>query len=217
MSLSYLQQGLQGIYELDISHDIHDYLITNKELAAYLDVGNSARDVREKLLVHQDEEGLNLSLYLDKDVVKRLTDRAFMAQMAHGDIEDFCLVLEGISHFVYLIWNATYERSVTLMEMELQAEIDKFVMLTDYMGQQSAVLAPGQLRYLLFQSVLYHHDLNEEEQTRYRTANHYAQKYCQQLESRYLSNSRKDLWLNELRRFYRLNRREKMDYINQTH
>ena len=44
-------------------------------------------------------------------------------------MECFCLALEGVSHFLYLIWNASFDRSVTLLEMELQAEIDKFVML----------------------------------------------------------------------------------------
>ena len=217
MSLSQLQQGLQGIYELDISHDVHDYLITSSEMAACLDRGQSCRETREKLLVHEDEQGLNLSLYLDKDIVKRFTDHAFLDQMDHSGIQDYCLALEGISHFVYLVWNATYDRSVTMMEMELQAEIDKFVMLTDFLERQSAVLAPGQLRHLLFLSASYHDDLNEQERKRYRMANHYAQKYCQRLESRFLPSGRKDLWLNELRRFYRLNRKGKLDYIDQLH
>lgn len=218
MSLSSLQQGLQGIYELDISHDIHDYLITSKELAASLDSGQSFRYTREKLLVHQDEDGLNLSLYLDQEIVRRLADRAFMDQMDHGDIQEFCLALEGISHFVYLIWNATHERAVTLMEMELQAEVDKFVMLTEYLKQYSSKLPRGQLGYLLFQSVLYHHDLSAEEQKRYRMANNYAQRFCQRLEDKYLLNcGEESLWLNELRRFYRLNKREKLDYIDKTH
>lgn len=217
MSLSQLQQGLQGVYELDITHDIYDYLITNSDLAACLNSGQSFRNAREKLLVHEDKEGLNLSLYLDQDIVERFSDHAVFNRMDHSAIQDYCLALEGVSHFVYLIWNATYDRSVTLMEMELQAEIDKFVMLSGYLEQQSAVLTPGQLGHLLFQSAVYHDDLSEEERRRYRMANYYAQKYCQQLEKRFLSNTRRDLWLNELRRFYRLNRREKLDYIESTY
>lgn len=217
MTLTRLQQGLQSIYELDICHDIHDYLITSREMAAFLDSGQSRRETREKLLVHEDGEDLNLSLYLDQDIVERFADGAFPEGMDHTGIQDYCLALEGISHFVYLVWNATYDRSVTLMEMELQAEIDKFVMLTDFLDQQSAVLAPGQLRHLLFQSAYYHDDLDEREQERYRLASHYAQKYCQRLESRFSPNGRKDLWLNELRRFYRLNRKGKLDYIDRLH
>ena len=217
MTLSRIQQGLQGIYELDIPHDVYDYLITSRELAACLDNGQSRRNTREKLLVHEDGEELSLCLYLDQDIVKRFTDQTFLKQMDLTGIQDYCLALEGISHFVYLIWNATYDRSVTLMEMELQAEVDKYVMLTDHLERYSSVMAPGQLGHLLFQSARYHEDLSGEEQKRYRMANDFARRFCQRLEKRFLLNSRKDLWLNELRRFYRLNSREKLDYIDQTH
>jgi len=40
---------------------------------------------------------------------------------------DCCMLLEGVSHFLYLTWNAHYDRQVSLLDLELQAEVDKFV------------------------------------------------------------------------------------------
>ncbi len=35
--------------------------------------------------------------------------------------------LEGVSHFVYLAWNAGHDKPVSLLELEMQAEVDKYV------------------------------------------------------------------------------------------
>ena len=44
-----------------------------------------------------------------------------------SQLDDLWKVLEGISHFNYLVLRAADDRSVTLLELELQAEVDKFV------------------------------------------------------------------------------------------
>ena len=38
-----------------------------------------------------------------------------------------CKVIEGLSHFNYVVWRAGCERALSLLELELQAEVDKFV------------------------------------------------------------------------------------------
>ena len=42
-----------------------------------------------------------------------------------GNLPDFLLALEGVSHFVYIAHRARLERSVSAVELELQAEVDK--------------------------------------------------------------------------------------------
>ena len=217
MSLSRLQTGLQDIYELDIAHDVANYLITSRALADRLGAPCSNRGAREKLLVHEDEDGLNLSLYLDGRVLERFDRHDPFRRLDGGNLQEFCLVLEGISHFLYLVWNATYDRSVTLLEMELQAEVDKFVMLLECLERQENAPAPGQLSRLLFDSGVYHADLSREEMQRYREAAAYARRYCRLLERRYLERGDRDGLLAELRRFYRLTKQGKLKRILEPH
>jgi hypothetical protein len=208
---------LQEIYELSIAHNVNDYLITNQTLANVLDKGNSNPNLREKLLFKQDEDEMTLSLYLHNDVVKKMLEDDPVQHLHEGNLEDFCLALEGVSHFLYLIWNASFDRSVTMLEMELQAEIDKFVMLVLCLDKQNKQAAPGQLRQVLFESVSFHKELDEAERQRYRDASYFAEKYCWQLESTYLnSRGRQDL-LQELRQFYRLTQADKLRRINRPH
>ena len=207
---------MQAIYELDIDQNVNDYLITSPALVDMLDRGNSNPHLKEKLLLKQDENELSLSLFLHKDVVRNLYEDDPVQDMHEGNMQDFCFALEGVSHFLYLLWNATYDRSVTLLEMELQAEIDKFVMLIFCMEKQKKQVPPGYLRKLLFETAQYHHQLNESERQRYQDASNLAEKYCWKLESDYLANRSRQQMLCELRQFYRLTQTDKLRRINQS-
>lgn len=178
----------------------------------------SSIHAREQLLVCEEEDDLLLSLYLHHRIIRNLTTSGELPYLHSGNLEDFCLALEGISHFLYLIWNARYRRSVTVLEMELQAEIDKFIMLGTILRQQSQAPAPGQIRDLLFESVRYHDHLRSEELQRYRDASAFAEKYCWYLESSFTLKQGMELQLyRELRRFYRLGLEEKLRRINYLH
>lgn len=213
MALLQLQAQLQGIYELEMEHCISDYLITSREK---LDLCfRKSINSGECLLVSQDDDVLRLSVYLEDEVLANLKFDEAGIDLHHGNIQNFCLALEGTSHFVYLIWNATFERSVTRLEMELQAEIDKFIFLSRHARLRQSRAAPGQLRRLLFESAVYRDGMSEQEMQRYRDANFYAGKYCWGLESRnFLKTGQERGLLRELRRFYRLNLEDKLRRIN---
>ena len=216
MELLHLQNRLLSIYELEMNHCIYDYLITNLETTDMnlRQIINS----RESLLVCQEHDDLFISLYLQDDILENLKFNGSGIHIHKGNINDFCLALEGTSHFVYLIWNATFKRSVTRLEMEIQAEIDKFIILSKYACQKHLRPLSAQLRSLLFESVQYRAGLSDLEYRRYRDANYFAAKYCRFLESRnYLRDGLEQDLLKELRRFYRLNLKDKLRRINYLH
>jgi len=208
---------LQDIYELDIPHNINDYLFTCKTRLQQLDTSQTNNYTREKLLVSVDEQGLNLSLYLDQNILDHFTTHNPLERIDQHNVQEFCLALEGISHFLYLVWNASYDRSVTLLEMELQAEVDKFIMLMNYLEQQSNLPEPGQLTSLLFRSNIYHDDLSQAEQQRYRDASGYAKTYCQHLERQFFGKHKRTRLLAEIRRFYRQTQAGKLKQISRPH
>ena len=115
--LKTLQQYLERLYELDVGHQVDDFVITDPKLARLLDDGPERRDSPEKLLVRQDDDTLDLSLYLDREVLARLQADDPGKSLHRGNLGDFCLALEGVSHFVYLLWNVACGRKVTLMEL----------------------------------------------------------------------------------------------------
>jgi hypothetical protein len=121
-------------------------------------------------------------------------------------------MLEGVSHFLYVVWNASHHRQVTLLEMELQAEIDKFILIQSLVDHGDDLI--NELRNWLFENSHYHDELNSNELERYEQANYYAGKYCKGLLQKYNLSGLNNHLLNDLRRLYRMGRQDKIRYIN---
>src|SRR5262249_5133079 len=112
------------------------------------------------------------------------------------------LAVEGVSHFIYAIWCARAERPVSQLELELQAEVDKYV--TCLLTIAPAAETSAGLRRRLFDDIRYEPDLDHDEHSRYRAATDNAQRYASWLEQAYVVPRRIPEMLAELRRFYRL-------------
>jgi len=189
-------------------------LITDAELAARIDQGDRTRAAREKLLVREARDGLDLALYLDSAIVARLREDDPMDRLHDDNLADLWLALEGVSHFVYLVWNARYARKVTLLELELQAEVDKYVTTALLCARQCAGRVPGELHRRLFEEVRFDAALDARGLERYRSANAYASMYCSVLRDLYLRRPGREGMIPELRRFYRLGQSAKIDRIH---
>lgn len=213
MPLQKLQQQLQQIYAVDIPQSVTDYLITDPRLAAQLSGGAGGCERPERLLLRQQDDWLELSLYISREIIDHLTDRDPTALLDETNLSEFCVALEGVSHFVYLSWNAAYDRAVSLLELELQAEIDKYIAAVTLLDDQRGHGAHRHLHRRLFRAVSFAPGLNDEERRRYWLANHYAERYCEHLQERFLLTRQPERMMRELRRFYRLPRQDKMQRI----
>ena len=210
MALTRLQTMLSELYSLDVAYDVDDFLVTDERLADAIDV--DGRQLDEKLLIVEEQGEASIALYVDSDVVERLRRNDPSKQLRRENLADFWTALEGVSHFLYYVWNAALEKSVTLMEMELQAEVDKFVGTALLLRRQCGRL-PANLHRCLFDAPSFDGRLNPEELVRYRSANRYAGKYCKKLAPKLAAVSKPDGLREELCYFYRLAQPGKIEHI----
>lgn len=210
--LSELQQQLNDIYQVGPHYDVRDYLITDPVLAKYIGGDAMLRNTSETLLMRQDEEGLALSLFLDSDMLERLESADPLRRLRAEQLDDFWKVLEGISHFNCMVWKATQERSVSLLELELQAEIDKFVSTMLLVLGQGDHDMLNRLHGRLFDNVSFRVELDAEQCDRYRFANDYAARFCRALRRCLIDDDGRAK--SELRRFYRLPLGDKVSHIH---
>lgn len=201
MFLGDLQKLLTGVYALDVAYDVRDFLITDPKVARELDAGG--RSIDEKLLIAEGRGGAEVSLYLERELVERLTQNNPAARLSSDNLEDFWTAFEGVSHFTYYAWNAAREKSVTLLEMELQAEVDKFIATSLLLQRQGEPLPRG-LHQWLFELPKLDARLADEERERYREANRYAGRYCARLIPVLERGIEAEELKRELREFYRL-------------
>jgi hypothetical protein len=207
-----LQQLLARIYDTEAAHDVADFLLTDPRLAARLHPALAARETPETLLLEQDDEGVRVALYLDRELLRRLAAAPPFERLDGRNLEDFCTALEGVSHFACLTWNAARDRGVSLLGLELQAEVDKYAASLFVIGAQHRESATRGLWTQLFERFRYAEGLEVAARERYQAANHYAARFCRHLERDYLSPRRPriEALLRRLRWFYRLPDGEKL-------
>jgi hypothetical protein len=207
-----LQVALERTYALQAGHRVNDFLTTSPALAASLGLAPGEAASQEHLLVAENEEGLDLAVYLDAGVLDRLRGEDPLRQLHDGNLADFWTVLEGVSHFLYLTWNAGRGKPVTLLELELQAEVDKFVVTALVAAGQHGQV-PAELHYWLFRLCRIDPSLDPQARERYERASRYASAYCESLARRFLGDGTSPALVRELRRFYRLTQRGKLSHI----
>ena len=211
-----LQNGLERLYRVNTQLDVESFVVDeagrDQALATCDGQRGTSRRPREQLLVEQDTDELRLALFLDRAALHNLQRNDPAHGLRTSNFGDFCLAVEGVSHFVYVALCAAGNRSVSALELELQAEVDKFVtcllMIDDHHAYARDV------RALLFETPRYADDLSAEEQERYETAHRAADAYAGTLERRYLDHRRTPDMLAELRAFYRMPLGTKLEHIN---
>lgn len=210
--LAELQKNLVDLYKVDHGYDVRDYLITDPLLAKVLGQGALMPNTDESVLLSEDDDGLALSVYLDQEMLDRLAAANPLEHLQVEQLNDFWIVLEGISHFNFIVWSASKDRSVTLLELELQAEVDKFVTSSMLAWQQGDKHLLTRLHALLFDKAKIKPDLDREQHERYVVANAYASRFCHRLQRCLLQGNARVL--SELRGFYRLSQTDKISHIH---
>ena len=195
-----LQETIETLYRIDGELSVADYRIDGRTLEILL---GKRTEEREMLLVHHDGEYTNLSLYIDDEVLLRA--RAFLDGC--GDLDAFCAATEGVSHFVYFTFcGGQLDRPVSQIELELQAEIDKYLVVR--------LFAPisGDLIPQLFEQIRFADRLSALERERYVVANQAGRRYARWLDQQ-IARGRAAFALDDARQLYRKPLAAKLDHI----
>jgi hypothetical protein len=216
-----LLRGLQGllatIYDAPAAHDVYDFLVTDAARAAALAGHARPPGTDEQLLLAEGDDGLELGLYLDAAVLRRLAAHCPLRALDELNLADYCTALEGVSHFHYVVWNTDRAREISLLELELQAEVDKYASALRLILAQRGGNFPAGLFRRLFEGASFLPQLDGQERARYEEAHRFAARFCRRLEERFLRprRTRPEALLAELRRFYRLGSHSKLRHAAQ--
>src|SRR5262249_35109174 len=98
MILRQLQELIGGIYDVSVTHDVYDFLVTSRDC-----LPEAARDScsDEELIVAQDKDAVGVSLYLDPALLERLQKSNPLVRLNESNVGDYWTALEGVSHFLY--------------------------------------------------------------------------------------------------------------------
>jgi hypothetical protein len=205
--LARVQRGLESLYRVETGVEIEDFVIGHEardELAP-------TRRPKEQFFVCEDGGEMSLALFVDPDVLANLAAHDPARRLGDHNLGDFLYAIEGVSHFIYAVCCARADRPVTQLELELQAEVDKYV--TCLLATDPETEVSSALRRRLFGEYELDDDLDHDEHARYRAANDNALRYATYLEQSFVARRRIPEMLAELRRFYRLGLAAKLGAI----
>lgn len=167
--LRLVQSRLERFYALERTPDIVDFVRIGRG------------DCREMLLVRQTEDALELALVLPPVAAsERAPTDVSIEGFLRGDRDVWLQLVEGVSHFVYIAERARTGLPATLFELELQAEVDKFVLLAFSSGHIDAFQA-HRLLDDLYERVRFLDPAGSEAGERYRRANGLAARFVARL------------------------------------
>ena len=156
-----LQRALERLYRVEPLDDVGEYV-------------QPARNGREELVVRQEGEGLAIALHLPE-----------LGAGPAFDLDGFCQLVEGVSHFVLLADRARDCRGVSALELEVQAEVDKFAVLLAASPTPSRARGEA-LVERLYDQVAFAHAAESELGVRYREANLLARRWVERIGLRYV-------------------------------
>lgn len=206
MVLRGLQSLLGRLYDVVSDYDVYDFLVTDRRALPGIIPDNDRRAPDEELLLAETEDGAGVALYLDDALLLRLERENPLGALTESNLADYCTALEGVSHFLYSTWRLESNAPVSLLELETQAEVDKYAATVFLLAGQSGGGYPQRLHARLFEGVSFDPRLDPEAYQRYHTAHRCAARYCRTLERRFVNRrgTRTEALVRELRKFYRM-------------
>ena len=211
--LAPLQELLTGLYDVPLDYAVADFLITDRAL---LPAHCRENPAEEQVLVQEDDDGTALAVFLDPALLSRLAVRSPLQSLEPDNLADAWTVLEGISHFQYLAHHARHDRGVSVLELELQAEVDKYAVSGHLFLAQTGRL-PRELVRWLFEHSRVDPARAGDRVGLYQEASRRAADFCQVLDRVWRADQPYPALapLSALRRFYRRTPHGKHDFTRE--
>ncbi|MGQ7847523.1 hypothetical protein ACUNV4_23735 [Granulosicoccus sp. 3-233] len=230
MLVENLQTSLQRQYDLALPYQVKQFVSHDALLARNLagsvrqDGGQESHDhsmdIEETVFICQSGDTLEFTVYLDHDVLDIASENS--RTDCHGRlhtyeqhiIDSLCTVVEGVSHAVCLLWHAHHDRQLRALDLELQAEVDKYLLL---MACNPDDDSRNRLHRQLFDNARFTAPVHSELYQRYKAASDCAASYCEWLTQAFPRPADQTGLNQELARFYRLSGSAKFEHIRRLH
>ncbi len=145
MVLRGLQTLLGRLYDVELRYDVYDFLVTDRRAVAGCGQDRDQPATWKKNCCWRNRP--------TAPAWRCISTRKSCAAWRHADphraltednLADYCTALEGVSHFVYSTWRLERDLPVSLLELETQAEVDKYAVTVFLLaGQKGAMVLPG--------------------------------------------------------------------------
>lgn len=203
MNLAPIAAELQQLYRIDPMPPLAECLISTERFQDYCRTHPTVdATTRETLIIEQHATHVDVGLYIAPEILERVRRNPPWHNLHADNVDATCVAIEGVSHLVCLWWKQHRELPCSLLELELQAEIDKYLLCSRWLAQQ------GRPRTQLLTRLFHHYALGGgmtgEAAQRYHRASRLAWQFCRR------DQDRLSTLVTDARDFYRLTHWQKL-------
>ncbi len=221
LAVQQIDRALKRLYNIESSHCAEDFLIFHKPIISLKNAGS--KDLSGALfirgadsLLDDPESSLDLGIYLSSSVRETLHNfHLWVSPWSVEQLNAFCVACEEVSHFHYLLYNVNKSRPISQFELELQGEVDKFVLsLFSHFDVSSRPQEKFEfLMSQLFEQFRLISSLEESQRRRYLEANCFARRFVQKLKKYFSETHDFSKIIHQTRRFYQSDLATKMSSL----
>ena len=215
-----LQKKIEKTYALDTGiTNIEQYIIGDKGYEEFYakeeirTVVNSHSGAR--VLLRDAGDTLKVSIYYPDSLIRELEDNDPRLGIHDENIDLCASFIEELDHFLFIAQNYKSNRPFSLLELELQANVTKYLVLKYFIALQSRSLKLSKFdREYIRHHLFYKRQFDVEDTTerkRYEDAGKFGMMYTEQIDR--LSHEER---LRDLRRFSRMTCPSKIKHIQST-
>ena len=152
-----------------VSHYLHarDFILPTK--------------AQNSLLIAEKNGQADVAICLTEALLKRFESLQLPQDFSLEVQPALSVIVEELSHFNFYCVHASHGREITGLDMELQAEIDKFSFALDCLHEQNLKDLEDQLFEMHFGRLQLGDWVKPEEEERYAEAHRIARAFCRQL------------------------------------
>lgn len=204
-----IDKAIQDLYNLEGGYRATDFLLKPRS-----EKSPTPHPSGSLLLQNDGEESFNVGIYFNNEAKKTLDEFQNWnpGEWTQRQLSAFSVATEEVSHFRYWLFHSHSGRDLSEFEMELQGEVDKFI-ITLFANPSFEKKNIGALFEQIFVKYSVSEELDEEQIERYLQANAYAMTFIQSILPM-VENSENEAVLQTLRKFYRLGVSDKVSWIH---
>lgn len=212
-TLNTIEVELSRFYGFELKHSVVDHVVSRSELGCV--IGKEVKSLpewnrRAALWVVQDQSmELFVGVHFDQQLLDELDSVRPLKGLSHENLDLFCVLIEEVSHFHLLLRRLTEGRSVSKLELEFQAEVDKVLISGSIVEQQY-----GDPHLIPLTKIIYNpKNAFVDDGERYYLANKMAAKFWQDQDLSIKSLAESPSILRELRTYYANSLSEKITLL----
>lgn len=205
-----IDEAIKTLYNLEHSQNAVDFLVRQPA------VPTQGKEVHGSLYLMPEGEDVSIGIYLHPIVREELSDFRRWNQdvWTESQRHAFVTATEEVSHFNYFLYHAEKGRAISQFELELQGEIDKFMLLFFSPNKKTSGQKFESLFETLFSKFRYAQGLTIEEKERYENAHIFGKKFILGIKKSLDTREGVLKAVEHLRKFYRLSSAEKVSFLH---